>query len=646
MQRNRREMLAPVFVWALFPPARNGHNSAGANASPESPMKILMIAALSLVLGAPLIVPVNIAQDKPVQPEFALRLPASKSEKQVWKEHNVVRNGDFTAMHTAWRWTVDSGGIRSEAAREPAKGNYGADLSTDRNAANTVGLTQNLYIPDKVTAATLSMDWALFGNGDTATISGFSIVVGASSDEGVETAATPVTIDAKNYPGDTWQRLDHKFTAAELKLLNAQLAKKAAILLVFALSGQNLTAYVDNVSLTVDGEFTPPEMPGHIAFIDSTKDGYDLVITTPGGASRETAFSATGGAYASRGIDWRPDNKAICFASDHEAVYSWWDHDFYELTSEGLRRVSNGPSIAEVKAGGYKTGSVKVRVRNYTSANLTGSVYVRGGLQLASFSVGPKGTASETKEVIVEEVADLGEGVSQYVCARIGEDTELAIKGVDVVAGKTVELAGDLGVSSSMSRKRPSRPSYTSKGDKIAYEMSTGYTMDVATGKFSEPLKETFACWDPVCSPADDRMLFVQFADGICIHDFKLGKSEQLIKPESTSSYNNPVWIADASGFIYEMSSNDATGRTCRNIALYGMEAKRSVQITDVFSESLSQPTLSPDAQWMAVIRTPLQGVLDEIPGEPELWVLKVGEPHIGWRIETKGTPSHPCWSR
>jgi hypothetical protein len=637
-------MLAPVLICGTVFARAKGHNGAGANASPESPMKILMIAALGLVLGASSIV--SVAQDKPAKPEFALRLPAGKSEKQTWKDRNVIRNGDFAALHTAWRWTADSGGIRSEAARVPAKGDYGADLSTDRNAANTVGLTQNLYMPDKVSAATLSMDWALFGNGATAAISGFNIVVGASSEDGVETAATPVTIDAKNYPGDTWQRLDHKFTAAELKLLNAQLAKHAAILLVFALSGQNITAYVDNVSFIVDGEFTPPEMPGHLAFIDSTKDGYDLVITTPGGASRETAFSATGGAYGSRGIDWRPDNKALCFASDHESVYSWWDHDFYELTDKGLRRVSNGPSLLEIKAAGYATGTVKVRVRNYTSANLTGSVYVRGGLQLASFSVGPKGTASETKEVIVEEVADLGEGVSQYVCARVGEDTELALKGVDVIAGKTVELAGDLGVSSSMGRKRPSRPSYMRRGDKIAYEMTNGYTMDVATGKFSEPLGETFMCWDPACSPADDRMLFVQFEDGICIHDFTTGKSQQLVKSESTSSYNHPAWIADGSGFVYEMSSNDATGRTCRNIALYGMEAKRSVQITDVFSENLSQPTLSPDAQWMAVIRAPLTGTMNEIPGEPELWVLKVGEPHIGWRIETKGTPSHPCWSR
>jgi hypothetical protein len=638
-------VFAPVFVAALF---QNGHNAAGANASPESPMKILLPVALSLVLGATLIVPINVAQDKPaVEPEFALRLPAAKSEKQIWKDRNVVRNGDFTAMHTAWRWsTSGAGGIRSEAAREQKKGDWGADLSTDRNAVDTVGLTQDLYMPSSVTAATLSADWALFGNGASAAISGFTIAIGASGEEGLEAAASPVVIDAKNYPGDKWQRLDHKFTADELKLLNAQIAKQLPIILILALSGQNITVYLDNAKLVIDGEFTPPEMPGHIAFIDSTKEGYDLVITTPGGASRETVFSATGGAYGSRGIDWRPDNKAICFASDHEAVYSWWDHDFYELTAEGMRRISNGPSLAEIKQAGYKTGTVKVRVRNYTSANLTGSVYVRGGLQLASFSVGPKGTASETKEVTVEEVADLGDGVSQWVCSRIGEDTELAIKGVDVIAGETVTLAGDLGVSSSMNRKRPSRPSYTRAGDKVAYEMSTAYTMDVATGKFSEPLKETFACWDPVCSPADDRMLFVQFKDGICVHDFKLGKSEQLIKPESTSSYNNPVWIADASGFIYEMSSNDATGRTCRNIALYGMEAKRSVQITDVFSENLSQPTLSPDAQWMAVIRAPRQGVLDEVPGQPELWVLKVGEPHIGWRIETKGTPSHPCWSR
>jgi hypothetical protein len=170
--------------------------------------------------------------------------------------------------------------------------------------------------------------------------------------------------------------------------------------------------------------------------------------------------------------------------------------------------------------------------------------------------------------------------------------------------------------------------------------------MDTATGALGEPLKATSMCWDPACSPADDRMLFVQFADGLCIHDFALGKSEQLIKSESTSSYNTPVWIADASGFIFVMSTNNASGRTLRNIGLYGMEAKRSVQITDMQNENLSQPTLSPDAQWMAVIREPYQASAGETPGAPELWILKVGAPHIGWRIETKGTPSHPCWSR
>jgi hypothetical protein len=76
------------------------------------------------------------------------------------------------------------------------------------------------------------------------------------------------------------------------------------------------------------------------------------------------------------------------------------------------------------------------------------------------------------------------------------------------------------------------------------------------------------------------------------------------------------------------------------------MEARRSVLITDVFSENLSAPTLSPDGMWMAVIREPMTSSVTEIKGKPELWVLKVGEPHIGWRIETKGEPSCPCWSR
>lgn len=615
-------------------------------------MKPALLVALSLVLMTLMVATTPDAQDKPAEPakpaepEFKLRPPSTKPETQTWKARNVVRNGDFAQLHTGWRWTKSSGGIRSEAAREPKKDDYGADLSTDRNELTTVGLTQNLYMPDKVTSARLAIDWRLFGNANNAALQGFTIAVGAQTEEGLDTAASPVTITAATYPGGEWQKLDHSFTADELKKLNVVLGKKLPMLLVFALVGLDMTAYIDNVRLIVDGEFTPPEIFGHLAFVDTTKEGYDLVVAAPGGA-RETVFSVRGGSHNCRGIDWRPDNKALCFASDHEFAYSWWSHDFYELTEKGMRRISNGPSLPEIRASGAATGSVKVKVRNHTKANLTGFVYIKGGLGIAGFSVGPKGTASETKEVTVEDVADLGEGVKQYICARVGEDSELAPTGVDVIAGETVEYAGEVGVSSQMSRKRPSRPSYMRSGDKFVYEMGNIYTMDARTGVFStEPLKGTAMSWDPVCCPADDRVLFVRFDLGLGVYDFKAGGVERLIKSESTSSFNRPDWLYDGSGFVYVTSTNDATGRTNRNIALYGMEAKRSVMITDVFSENLSAPTLSPDGQWMAVIREPMTSSLTEIKGKPELWVLKVGEPHIGWHIETKGEPSCPCWSR
>lgn len=614
-------------------------------------MRLALLAALSLLLSATMVVPAYDAQDKPDEPEkpaepvFKLSLPAATPEKQIWKARDIIRNGDFSGMHTAWRWSESGGGIRSEAAREPKKGDYGADIRTDRNKSSTAGLTQNLYLPSKVTAASLSIDWQLFGNAGNATLEGFTIAVGATGDEGLEAAASPVVLTAKNYPGDKWQKLDHAFTADELKKLNGSLDKQLSIILVFALSGLDLTANIDNVALTIDGEFTPPEIFGHLAFIDTTDKGYDLIVSTPGGAGRETVFSATGGKHNCRGIDWRPDNKALCFASDHEDLYSWWAHDFYELTEKGMRRISNGPSLPEIRVSGKATGSVKVKIRNHTKVNLTGSVYVKGGLSVAGFSVGPKGTASETKEVTVEDVADLGEGVKQYICARVGEDTELAPTGVDVVAGETVEYAGEVSVSSMMSRKRPSRPSYTRAGDKIVYEMGNVYTMDPLTGVFStEPLKGTPMSWDPVCCPADDRVLFVRFDYGILAYDFKTDKCEQLVKFDG--SFNRPDWLYDGSGFVYVTQSNKGDGRTNCNISLYGMEAKRSVMITDVFNEHVSWPTLSPDAQWMAIIRHPHVGNDTQIKGRTELWVLKVGAPHIGWRIETKGEPSYPCWSR
>jgi hypothetical protein len=614
-------------------------------------MKLVRLAALGLALMASMVATTPEAQDKPdepakpAQPEFKLRLPAAKPEKQAWKARNVVRNGDFAQMHTAWRWTKSSGGIRDEAAREPRKEDYGADLSTDRNELTTVGLTQNLYMPDKATSARLAMDWRLFGNAGNAALQGLTIAVGASGEDGLEAAASPVAVTAATYPGGEWQKLDHAFTADELKKLNALLGKKLPMLLVFALAGLDMTAYIDNVKFVIDGEFTPPEIFGHLAFVDTTKEGYDLVVSTPGGGARETVFSATGGSRNCRGIDWRPDNEALCFASDHEFAYSWWSHDFFELTEKGLRRISNGPSLPEIRASGAATGSVKVKVRNHTKANLTGYIYIKGGLSIAGFSIGPKGTDSETKEVTVASVADLGEGVKQYICARVGEDSELAPTGVDVIAGETVQYAGEVGVSSQMSRKRPSRPSYMRSGDKLVYEMGNIYTMDARTGVFStEPLKGTAMGWDPACCQADDRVLFVRYDYGILAYDFKTDSAEKLVKFDG--SFNRPEWLYDGSGFVYVMSNNDATGRTNRNIALYGMEARRSVLITDVFSENLSAPTLSPDAQWMAVIREPMTSSVTEIKGKPELWVLKVGEPHIGWRIETKGEPSCPCWSR
>jgi len=611
-------------------------------------MRLVLIGALSLALGAMLFVSGPAAQGKAATPAAALTLPAAKPEKQVWKAREVIRNGDFRALHTGWRWSASAGAIRQEAAREPKKDDYGADLSSDPNAPSTVGLTQNLYLPDETKSATLSLDWRLFGNGANAGLQGFTISIGGSGAEGLESATAPVKVTAENYPGDQWQKLKHPLTAEELKALNTLQGKHLPMMIVFALSGRDVTAYFDNISLVVDGEFTPPNLPGHLAFIESTDAGYELVVSTPGGGSRETVFRAAGASYTCRGIDWRPDNKALCFASDHEAACSWWDHDFYELTEKGLRRVSNGPSLPEIRAlGGLDTGTVKVRVRNLTSQSQVGHVYVRGALEPVGFAVGAKGTASEAQDVLVEDVADLGEGVSQYVCVRVGENTDIAINGVDVVAGKTVNLAGGIDVSASMSRKRPTRPTYTPKGDRIIYEMGKVFPMDAKTGAISnDPLKGTRLSWDPACSPVEEKVLFVRLEHGIGMYDFKSDSFETLLKFENTSSYNSPTWLFDGSGFVYVTSTNDPSGRTNRNIALYGMEAKRSVLLTDVYSEDLSQPTLSPDGMWMAVIRSPHTGRSVEIPGKPELWVFKLGESHIGWRIETKGVPSSPSWSR
>ncbi|RME81746.1 MAG: hypothetical protein D6775_12780, partial [Caldilineae bacterium] len=378
---------------------------------------------------------------------WVLALPAAvhAGGANAFTSREFIRNGGFVARIDDWQYNEFSEVTDVGAGSDPV---LVIKTFLSRGPAN---VWQEIYLPTRTTAADLSFDYRMvpgyYASYGGQLLAGFLKYEGNQWVELTSWQVTPVVT------GDTgWQRFQHTLSSSEVAALQA--AHEAGLHVIFLIQlRQNeqdaFKAYVDNVSLKLDGEMTYPAMSGRLAFrsIDD-QDRYTIVTTDPRGNDRRVLWTSpvAGGRFF--GLAWKPDGSEIAFTSSHEFGYSPFHTDIYRLDMSGrVRRMTNPPAQSEIQSGGYGQGTVTGQVRNDSTRNLTGvSVYVQGAASpVALGPLAPGATAPFT----LPNVADLGAGKGQYV-VLIWFDGYCAsglylVPGalVDVQAGATVD-AGTL----------------------------------------------------------------------------------------------------------------------------------------------------------------------------------------------------------
>lgn len=607
-------------------------------------MRLLLLAAALCLSASTVIVS---AQEAAL--EFKLRRPTPETPaSRTWTSREVIRNGGFDFGNSAWAINGGMSGVTTESGRKGDDEDYGAYVQVTSVFSTSGFLCQMLHLPDKTTAGTLKLDWRLAATGESPTLESLVFAIGSFTEQSqFESAATIKEVNAGNFPGWGWQKLEHKLKESELKVVNTMRNKKRQLVLIASISGDGLQLDADNVSLKVDGEFSPPATPTFLAWAETSRvkgpdggrDRYEIVAAAADGDGRVSMFHCEDVSVEGYGLAWRPDGKELCFSSTHEMAWGYFSANLFALDEAGLRRVTNPPGRAELLKDKRKTGSVKLKVRNLTFENVQGAVYVDGARKLGMFSLAPAQTAGDVQEVVIDDVVDFGEGVLQTVVVRIGGKSAVTGATVDVQPGETAD-GGVAHVDTTLTYVNASSPCYARDGKTITFNAGSFFKVAAAGGVPSGDDYGSLMGTDPALSPVDDSLVYTIYTGGLWLLQPGADKATELVSGDNAWFCEDACWFPDGSGVLFTSMTTNAAGWGGRNVCAVVTQTKQTVQITDLFNENVEDPTLSPDGLWMAGIRT-LAGNGNT---HRELWVWKVGEPQTCWQIETKGQPSHPAW--
>lgn len=612
-------------------------------------MRVLWLLVASAVVLSVVLVTAQDTKDVPA--EFKLRrIESIKPAKQAWVGREVIRNGGFDYGKSAWAMNGGLAGVGSDSGRSGEDNDSGVGIEVSNVFSTSGYFCQMLHLPSLTKVGNLKLDWRLQSKGDAPVLESLTFAIGSYDEQAqFKSAATIKQVNAENFPGWGWQKIDRKLTDDELNSINAMRIDKRQVVLIVSISGDFLQLDADNISLKVDGEFSMPAAPAFLAYAETSRvkgpdggrDVFEINSASPDGGKRENMFRTEAESVRGYGLAWRHDGAELCFSSDHEMAWSYFTANLYALDSKGMRRVTNPPGHDAVMQDNRKTGAVKLKVRNLTFENVQGSVWIDGGRKLGFFSMGPMDGGNDEQEVIVEDVVDLGDAALQMVVVRVGGKSAVSGVTVDVKAGETVEPAGVVSVDATLSHVNAARPSYFKDGKRIAFAAG-GRFLDVdAAG--AVPSSETFGALmgvDPAVSPKDGTLAFVSISGSIWMLEPGADQAVELPGGNALSFEADVSWFPDASGLLFTSLTSNEAGWDGRNICAHVFENKQLVQLTDLFNEDVEDPTLSPDGVWVAGIRVMNGNGITK----RELWVWKVFEPQTCWQIETRGEPSSVAW--
>lgn len=361
--------------------------------------------------------------------------------------------------------------------------------------------------------------------------------------------------------------------------------------------------------------------------------------------------------YAVWSLAWRPDAKALTFASTHENPCSLNHADIFALGADGAgyRRVTEAPACADLAA--YPKGTVQVPVENPSFDTFVGFVYFQGAPGIQQVSLPPGGSGVVT----FENVADFGSGDEglQIATVIVGSSRAISVgTAVDVQAGGTVTTA-PLTVYTPYVSWEAHSPTWHSSGSRLGYILNFNSVRQIASNPgpldFGEELQTdssqmpdfaSLLAWGPI-SRADELLYAGNIAydsEGIyLLTEGSATAGERLVAYESFEAVLGLAWLPDGSGFVYSVTEGDYFGEDRgANLFAYDFASRQATRITNFSGEFAGMLGVSSDGQSIVFERAAEMEELGYALVNPDLWI--VGRDGRGLRLLVENARA-PAWS-
>ena len=561
---------------------------------------------------------------------------------------DLVRNGTFDQDKTTWAIV----GSSSSVANVGQDG--GPAMSLEAIMETGTYIYQELHLPTQTTAATFTFDYRMlpsdYSAGGAAQF--YARVVTATG-----TLTTALVTPAINY--DTgWQSASVTLKATDVANIQAAHDAGQRVYVIFDMVqnvANSMKTYLDNITFTVSGTMDDPAVAGTIAYIGLDASGAAQTVRriAPDGSNPQTIWTYPDPINPHiYDVAWRPDGNELAFSSDHEFLYSAFHADIYGIQPDGsgLRRITNPPSKADLDAGGYQWGTVTGRIKNGHGTVNPFYVYIEGAKEAVAVDIG--GHQSEVS-FRVENVADLGAGVDQYIvfewsdmtsdCANGKEYAAIAVS--DVLAGQEVDV-GTLTFNGHCYDYNVNSIAWQRDGATVGFFVgsapkkvpATGAALGTALFEIGTVPAEDLA-WSP--AQANENDLLYRRSTFDTNSGFYLTTVDGGIGTLKTSDrlafgaavYATPAWLPDGSGFVYTLDNY---------IYEYTLASSQIITLATFYNEYVDNPSVSPDGNYVVFERM-TSGIS---PIQYDLWVLNRSNPVEMWPLTTDGRSFNPDWSQ
>ncbi len=578
---------------------------------------------------------------------------------QAFTGQEFVRNGTLDGGSDDWGQTTVQGSGWIEVQSGGPTGNYLRLYAF--GGASIIQAYQQIFLPTRTDAVKLTFDYRVTTPNTTSPAANF--FVGIISNQAIGT-----WVVESNVVGDTgWRSFQYTLNASELAALQNARDNNQAVFLVFELATNlEYEAYIDNISLSLDGSWTFPSFQGMLAFSSVANNRPAIEIARPDGTNRRTVWrvpdtAPNASAAALYGLQWKPGSNELAFASTHEFGTSNFKADIYLLNtwSGSVRRLTNGPGLEEVQAGGYARGSVTGQVRHnfpeLTSLS-TFMVYVQGAE--APVNV-PLGTYGNTASFTISNVADLGSS-AQYIAFiwsgrldtngdGIGDKDCISITrapvGVDVQANQTTNAGTlDFNDSTACLSYEANAPTWRPDGSKVGFLLDGVPAAVDTNGNFDAQgpfrVSGVVGVGDLAWNPKDTTQLAYSVPAGSNVGLYRVNEGAtngtlltNIIPPWELD------WLPDGSAIIftngYDLFRYDfGSGQTTQ---LTNLNLNRDAKLVAIVGYPLRDLAVSPDGKYVIFSR---RGPGDFLGGDTQvdysLWILNLQNLTEMWQVIPK----------